>query len=64
MFRKLILTALLTVLYSGTPPQLGGSLLTIFVFLLAHVIIKPYIDQGKFSKVDDLAYAFYKATMH
>ena len=46
MLRKLILTALLTVLYEGTPPQLGGSLLTIFLFLLVHVLVKPYVNQG------------------
>ena len=46
MGRKLILTVALAAFYQGEPPQLGGSLLTIFLFLLAHVLLKPYINQG------------------
>ena len=44
--RKLILSVALAVLFQGTPPQLGGSLLTTFLFLLAHILLKPYINQG------------------
>ena len=32
MLRKLILTVALAALYKGEPPQLGGSLFTIFCF--------------------------------
>ena len=46
MGRKLILTAFLAVLYHGDPPQLGGSLLTIFLFLLLHLLNRPYLNQG------------------
>ena len=34
MLRKLILTVVLAALYAGDPPQLGGSLFTIFCFLV------------------------------
>ena len=46
MSRKLILTSFLAVLYSGEPPQLAGSLLTIFVFLILHILLKPYLNEG------------------
>ena len=46
MFRKLILTVALAALYKGEPPQLGGSLFTIFCFLLGHLLLKPYLNQG------------------
>jgi len=45
IFRKFILTGVLSALYKGEPPQLGGSLLTIFLFLLGHVLLKPYLNQ-------------------
>ena len=34
------------VLYAGDPPQLGGSLFTIFSFLMFHLLQKPYLNQG------------------
>ena len=46
MARKLILTVALAALYKGEPPQLGGSLFTIFCFLLGHLLLKPYLNQG------------------
>ena len=46
MLRKLILTVALAALYKGEPPQLGGSLCTIFCFLLGHLLLKPYLNQG------------------
>eukprot|EP00802_Teleaulax_amphioxeia_P010886 Tamp_10916.p1 GENE.Tamp_10916~~Tamp_10916.p1 ORF type:complete len:380 (-),score=40.48 Tamp_10916:614-1753(-) len=46
MLRKLILTVALAALYKGEPPQLGGSLFTIFCFLLGHLLLKPYLNQG------------------
>ena len=46
MTRKLILTVALAALYKGEPPQLGGSLFTIFCFLLGHLLLKPYLNQG------------------
>jgi Ca2+-binding EF-hand superfamily protein len=46
MLRKFILTVGLAALYKGSPEHLGGSLLTIFVFLLMHVLLKPYINSG------------------
>jgi Ca2+-binding EF-hand superfamily protein len=46
MLRKFILTVGLAALYKGSPEHLGGSLLTIFVFLLMHVLLKPYINAG------------------
>ena len=47
MFRKLILTVALAALYDGEPAQLGGSLLTIFIFLVLHMLLKPYLNPGK-----------------
>ena len=41
MFRKLILTVALAALYKGEPAQLAGSLLTIFIFLVLHMLLKP-----------------------
>jgi len=46
MGRKLVLTVALAALYQGEPPQLGGSLVTIFCFLMAHLLLKPYLNQG------------------
>ena len=46
MFRKLILTVALAALYKGEPAQLAGSLLTIFIFLVLHMLLKPYLNQG------------------
>ena len=46
MFRKLILTVALAALYQGEPAQLAGSLLTIFIFLVLHMLLKPYLNQG------------------
>ena len=46
MFRKLILTVALAALYDGEPAQLGGSLLVIFIFLVLHMLLKPYLNQG------------------
>lgn len=46
MLRKLILTVALAALYQGEPAQLAGSLLTIFVFLVLHMLLKPYLNQG------------------
>ena len=46
MVRKLILTTLLAVAYKGEPPQLAGSMVTIFVFLLGHLLLRPYLNQG------------------
>ena len=46
MLRKLILTVALAALYKGEPPQLGGSLFTIFCFLMGHLLLKPYLNQG------------------
>ena len=37
MIRKLILSSLLVVIYNGSAPQMVGSLLTTFIFLLAHL---------------------------
>ena len=46
MLRKFILTVALAAMYQGDPAQLGGSLLTIFIFLVLHMLIKPYLNQG------------------
>ena len=46
MFRKLILTVALAALYKGEPAQLAGSLLTIFIFLVLHMLLKPFLNQG------------------
>ena len=43
---QLILTVALAALYQGSPEHLGGSLLTIFLFLLGHVLFKPFINTG------------------
>jgi hypothetical protein len=44
--RKLILTCVLGVLYEGTAEHLAGSLMTIFIFLLAQMLLNPYLNQG------------------
>ena len=44
--RKLILTCFLGVLYQGSMEHLAGSLLTIFLFLLAQMLLRPYLNQG------------------
>lgn len=46
MARKLILTSFLSVLYQGSVEHLAGSLMTIFLFLLAQMLLKPYLNQG------------------
>ena len=46
MLRKLILTVALAALYQGEPAQLAGSLLTVFIFLVMHMLLKPYLNQG------------------
>jgi len=45
MTRKLILSSLLVVAYNGTAPQMVGSLITTFVFLLAHLQVHPYLNR-------------------
>ena len=40
------MTCVLGVVYQGSMPHLAGSLLTIFLFLLAQVLLKPYLNQG------------------
>jgi hypothetical protein len=37
MMRKLILSSMLVVIYNGSAPQMVGSLITTFLFLLAHL---------------------------
>jgi hypothetical protein len=46
MFRKLILTVALAAssVYQGGPAQLGGSLLTILIFLVLHMPLKPFLN--------------------
>lgn len=44
--RKLILTCFLGVLYKASVKHLAGSLMTIFLFLLAQMLLKPYLNQG------------------
>jgi len=46
MLRKLLLTGVLVVVYKGSPPQLAGSLLTIFLFLVLHIQVNPYLNKG------------------
>ena len=46
MVRKLILTVGLSAFLKGEPPQLLLSVLAIFIFLLAHLLWKPYINNG------------------
>jgi hypothetical protein len=46
MLRKLILTVALAALYQGEPAQLAGSLLTVFIFLVLHMLLGPYLNQG------------------
>ena len=46
MLRKFILTVVLKALYEGSPSHMSGSLITIFIFLLGHVLLKPYVNQG------------------
>ena len=46
MLRKFILTVALAAMYQGDPAQLGASLLTIFIFLVLHMLMKPYLNQG------------------
>ena len=46
MIRKLILTSVLVVVYNGSPPHLAGSLLTTFFFLVMHLQVHPYLNQG------------------
>ena len=37
MLRKLILTSLLVVIYNGSAPHLVASLITTFIFIIAHL---------------------------
>ena len=46
MFRKLIMTSMLVVIYDGSAPHLAGSLLTTFVFILLHLQVHPYLNKG------------------
>lgn len=46
MLRKLILTTFLAALYHGEPPQLAGSLLAVFIFLMLQILLKPYLNPG------------------
>jgi len=46
MYRKLIMTSILVVAFEGSAPQLVGSLLTTFVFILLHLQVNPYLNRG------------------
>ena len=46
MLRKFILTVGLPVYFKGSPPQLGLSLVLVFLYLLAHILMKPMLNQG------------------
>lgn len=39
MMRKLLLTVVLTAFYHGSPAQIGGSIVTIFFFLIGCVCV-------------------------
>jgi hypothetical protein len=45
MLRKLILTSLLVVIYDGSAPHLVGSLVTTFIFIIAHLRVNPYLNK-------------------
>ena len=45
MVRKLILTSLLVVIYDGSAPHLFGSLITTFIFTIAHLKVHPYLNR-------------------
>ena len=45
MLRKLILTSVLVVIYNGSAPHLFASLLTTFIFILAHLRVHPYLNR-------------------
>ena len=45
MMRKLILTSLLVVIYNGSAPHLVGSLITTFLFIIAHLRVHPYLNR-------------------
>lgn len=45
MMRKLLLTAILVVMYAGSPPHLAGSLLVTVFFLVMNLYVDPYMDQ-------------------
>ena len=44
--RKLILTAILVVWFDGSEEHLTGSLLTTFVFIVLHLVRRPYLNTG------------------
>ena len=46
MVRKLLLTGILVVAYDGSPSHLAGSLLTVFLFLILHLQVDPYLNRG------------------
>ena len=46
MVRKLLLTSILVVVYSGSAPHLAGSLITTFIFILLHLQVHPYLNKG------------------
>jgi len=46
MLRKVLLTGILVVAYNGSPPQLAGSILTVFLFLVLHLQVSPYLNKG------------------
>jgi Ca2+-binding EF-hand superfamily protein len=46
MVRKLLLTGILVVAYDGSPSHLAGSLLTVFLFLVLHLQVDPYLNRG------------------
>jgi hypothetical protein len=46
MYRKFLLTGLMVVLFDGSAPHLCGALLITFLFILAHLLVDPYLNQG------------------
>jgi hypothetical protein len=46
MARKFVLTAGLPVFFRGSPVQMGLSLVLIFLYLMAHILMKPMLNQG------------------
>ena len=43
MIRKLLLTGILVVVYDGSPPQLAGSLLTVFLTVFIQFILTDFM---------------------
>jgi hypothetical protein len=55
MLRKLLLTSLLVVIYNGSAPHLFGSLITTFIFIMAHLKVLDLATNSQCLYLDGLS---------